>query len=87
MYISTEAYRPDPLTIFNGSGYPRLHTLHQTKDTCQEILRRWLEGQEETRQPVNWDTLIDSLIEAGFVDIATDLQEAVEDYPIEVVCI
>ena len=63
------------------------HTLHQTKDACQEILRRWLEGQEETRQPVNWDTLIDSLIEAGFVDIATDLQEAVEDYPIEVVCI
>ena len=56
-----------------------------TEYACWDILWRWLEG--ETRQPVNWDTLIESLIEAGFVAIATDLQEAVEDYPIDVVCV
>ena len=55
-----------------------------TEDACWNILWRWLEG--ETRQPVNWITLIESLIEAGFIDIATDLQEAVEDYPIDVIC-
>ena len=47
---------------------------YQTEDACRE-------GQEETRQPVNWATLIDSLIEAGCVDVAEDLQEAVGDSP------
>ena len=32
MYISTEAYRPDPLTIFDGSGYPRLPFLREMQD-------------------------------------------------------
>ena len=54
---------------------------YQTEDTCREVLRRWLEGQEETRQPVNWATLIDSLTEAGCVDVAENLQEAVGDPP------
>ena len=57
----------------------RRNTFHRTEDACREVLQRWLEGQEETRQPVNWATLIDSLLEAGFVDIAEDLQEVVED--------
>ena len=55
------------------------------KDGCQEMLRRWLDRQEETCQPVYWNTLINSLCEAGFVDIANDLQEAVKDYPITVI--
>ena len=54
---------------------------YQTEDACREVLRRWLGGQEETRQPANWATLIDSLTEAGCVDIAEDLQEAVGDSP------
>ena len=54
---------------------------YQTEDACREVLRRWLGRQEGTRQPVNWATLIDSLTEAGFVDIAEDLQEAVGDPP------
>ena len=57
------------------------HMFYQREDVCQEVLRRWLGGQEETRQPVNWATLIDSLTEAGFVDVAEDLQEAVGDSP------
>ena len=59
----------------------------QTEDACQEVLRRWLDGQEGTRQPVHWDTLIDSLLEAGFDSIANDLQEAVENYPVDVIVV
>ena len=55
----------------------------QTEDACREVLRRWLEGQGETRQPVNWATLIDSLSEAGFVDVAEELQEALGDPPLQ----
>ena len=55
----------------------------QTEDACREVLRRWLEGQGETRQPVNWTTLIDGLSEAGFVDVAEELQEALGDPPLQ----
>lgn len=60
----------------------RRDTFHQTEAACREVLQRWLEGLEGTRQPVNWGTLIDSLLEAGFVDIAEDLQEVVGDSPL-----
>ena len=43
------------------------NNFYQTEDTCREMLQRWLEGQGETRQPVNWATLIDSLLEAGLL--------------------
>ena len=59
-----------------------INIFYQREDTCQEVLLRWLKGQEETRQPVNWATLIDSLTEAGVVDIAEDLQAAVGDSPL-----
>ena len=52
---------------------------HQTEDACREVLRRWLEGQGETRQPVNWAILIDSLLEAGIVEIADNLKGVVEE--------
>ena len=53
------------------------NNFYQTEDACREMLRRWLEGQGETRQPVNWATLIDSLLEAGFIDIAENLHEVI----------
>ena len=55
---------------------------HKTENSCRELLRRWLEGQGGTRQPVNWATLIESLIDAGFFDVADDLREVVEDPPL-----
>ena len=59
----------------------------QPETACQEVLRRWLDGQEGARQPVRWDTLIHSLLEAGFFDTANDLQEAVENYPVDVIAV
>ena len=59
----------------------------QPEDACQEVLWRWLDGQEGARQPVHWDTLIDSLLEAGFDDIANGLQEAVEIYPVDAITV
>ena len=56
----------------------RRDTFYQTEDACREMLRRWLEGQGGTRQPVNWRTLIESLLEAGFVDIAENLHAIIE---------
>jgi len=53
------------------------NNFYQPEDACREMLRRWLEGQGETRQPVNWATLIDSLLEAGFVDISENLHEVI----------
>ena len=57
----------------------RRNSFHQTEDACRDVLWRWLEGQGETRQPVNWATLIESLLDAGFVIMADNLREAVED--------
>ena len=61
--------------------YVRRDAFHQTEDACRKLLQRWLEGQEGTRQPVNWATLIDSLLEAGIVDIAEILKGVVEEPP------
>ena len=56
----------------------RRDMFHQSEDACREILRRWLEGQRGTRQPVNWATLVNSLLEAGFVDMVEDLQDLMD---------
>ena len=65
---------------FDGSVIEivRRDTFYQTEDACREMLQRWLEGYGGTRQPVNWGTLIDSLLDAGFVDIAENLHAVIE---------
>ena len=45
----------------------------QTSTACRQILQRWLEGGG--LQPVNWNTLTEALIEAGYLDLATDIRE------------
>ena len=40
---------------------------------CCEMMQQWLDG--EGRKPVTWSTLIKSLIEAGFLHLAENLQE------------
>ena len=49
---------------------------YQTGDACRQILCKWLEGGGQG--PVNWSTLLDSLIRASLVDIAVDLKEALQ---------
>jgi len=38
-----------------------------------EMMQQWLNG--EGREPVTWSTLIQSLIDTGFLDLAETLQE------------
>ena len=40
---------------------------------CCEMMQQWLNG--EGREPVTWSTLIESLIDTGFLDLAEALQE------------
>ena len=49
----------------------RRDKLHECVPACQEILHRWLNG--ETRQPVSWQTLINSLRDCDFNTLADDL--------------
>ena len=40
---------------------------------CCKMMQQWLNG--EGRKPVTWSTLIQSCIDAGFLDLAETLQE------------
>ena len=40
---------------------------------CCEMMQQWLDG--EGRKPVTWSTLIESLVDTGFLDLAENLQE------------
>ena len=40
---------------------------------CCEMMQQWLDG--EGRKPVTWLTLIESLADTGFLDLAKNLQE------------
>ena len=48
----------------------------QTTTACRQILQRWLDG--EGLHPVNWTTLTEALIEAGYLDLATDIRELLD---------
>ena len=40
---------------------------------CRVMLQKWLDG--EGHQPMTWGTLMDALIDIGFVTVVEDLQE------------
>ena len=43
---------------------------------CEEVVERWLEGEEGTRQPVSWATLIEAVKECEDMDtLATDIEK------------
>ena len=44
---------------------------------CCEMMQQWLDG--EGHKPVTWSTVIESLIEAGFLDLAENLQEVLRN--------
>ena len=49
----------------------------QPEEACQEVFIEWLDGDDDLRSPVTWDTLTQSMIEAGLVDMAEQLKELV----------
>ena len=42
-------------------------------DACRAILDMWHQGYPNTREPVTWKTLIHTLCDAGFEDVADRL--------------
>lgn len=42
---------------------------------CGEMLGRWLDGVEGTRQPISWNSLIDALCECDMDTFASDLHD------------
>ena len=49
----------------------------QPEEACREMLTEWLDGDDDLRSPVTWDTLVQSMIEAGLVDMAEQLEELI----------
>ena len=42
---------------------------------CEEVVERWLDGEEGTRQPVSWATLIEAVRDCDDMDtLATDIE-------------
>jgi len=41
---------------------------------CEEVLYRWVNGAEGTRQPVSWATLIECLRDCDFIMLARDIR-------------
>ena len=47
-------------------------THYQTVSACRQILQRWLE--EKGPHPVNWHTLTEALVKAGYPKLAADVR-------------
>ena len=45
-----------------------------TEEACQEMFTRWLAGEHDLAQPCTWDTLINCLRRAAFIDLANSLR-------------
>ncbi len=49
---------------------------YQTVPCCRKIFEKWLDGAG--RQPANWKTLIITLKEANFSELAEEVQEIID---------
>ena len=49
----------------------------QSEEACQRMLSEWLDGDGDLKGPVTWDTLIQSTIDAGLMDVADTLKELI----------
>ena len=47
-------------------------------EACREMLGKWMEGNENLISPVTWTTLIQSMINAGLVDVADNIREVIK---------
>ena len=72
--IETVADRLKEMTLALQLEDHDINTLERDPvPACCEMMQQWLNG--EGRKPVTWLTLIESLTDAGFLDIAETLQE------------
>lgn len=50
---------------------------HQKEDACRKMFSEWLEGKG--RQPKTWTTVVSALNEASFIEVASDLSDALTE--------
>jgi len=74
--VKTIAYRWQDVALalhFEGSVIAFIkESTFSDVEGCRRMLDRWLEG--EYREPVTWETLVEALQEARFVDLADSLK-------------
>ena len=54
------------------------------EDKAMEALVMWLRGQEKSRAPHSWKTLVEALRRAGHNDMASDLERRIKNKTLEV---
>ena len=64
---------------FRGDVISRIERDHKGSSVvraCQAMFSKWLEG--EGRWPITWKTLIEALKEAGFSELASEVETVLE---------
>jgi len=59
-------------TIQNIRSDPHIQCIDTA---CRVMLQKWLDGEGSQHQQVTWGTLMDALIDIGFVTLVKELQE------------
>ena len=54
--------------------------LHQSRDACLQMFKMWLDGSGGHCVPVTWSGLVQSLKDAGLVDVAVDTEELLKTH-------
>ena len=50
-------------------------TYLDSDEACREMLAKWLEDNEHLKGPVTWNTFIQCLVDAGQLELASELEE------------
>ena len=53
-----------------------LKKCYQVEECCQEVLKRWLNGQARDQMPITWKTLLLAIADAKCVTVAQQVQKA-----------
>lgn len=78
-FITTVAADWKDLATCLGVAEPVIRSIemgafYQPTDACRQVLTKWLEGGDELRKPITWNTLIQCLWDAGLGDVACNLE-------------
>ena len=80
--IEGVAYKWKELAMSLDFDGPRIESIDmgapcKPEEACRQMLVKWLDGDDNLRGPVTWDTIVQSMIDAGLVDMADKLKEIV----------
>lgn len=73
--VATFLYIPEHTIRIIKRDYP-----NQCEVACQMVFLKWLvsTSEDDIRQPVTWDTLINVLTDANFSEVAAELKTVIE---------